>query len=317
VSGFSIGTTGTLTSLTSMPFNLAFVPQASVVSMGNNYLYVAGPGAVYVFSIASNGALTQIGTALGNEISLDVSPDGNWLFGLNGLTTTLDLFQITPSTGLLSAPSTTPYPTTNQVFIPKMVKVSPNGAFIFAAVGDNGDVVFSFNTLTGAVVLQQTLAVSATTSDNEVAVDKNTAYLYIARSGTGSGLAVYSIGVNGLLTSVNGSPFTAGTQPLAVILDSTGKYAYVANGSDGNISGYALNAGVATKLSTSPYVSGATVNSLAVESTGKYLLASAFGGSPDLTMYSYDTSTAGQLDKVTTGSTGSTTGGALQVVVTH
>jgi hypothetical protein len=59
------------------------------------------------------------------------------------------------------------------------------------------------------------------------------------------------------------------------------------------------------------------VNSLAVESTGKYLLASAFGGSPDLTMYSYDATTAGQLDKVATGSTGSTTGGALQVVVTH
>jgi len=47
-------------------------------------------------------------------------------------------------------------------------------------------------------------------------------------------------------------------------------------------------------LSGSPYQSGSAVTALAVDSSGDYLLAAANGGSPDLTMYSYDSAPSGQ-----------------------
>jgi 6-phosphogluconolactonase (cycloisomerase 2 family) len=143
--------------------------------------------------------------------------------------------------------------------------------------------------------------------------------LYIARSGTGGGLAIYTIGNLGALTSVPKSPFAAGAQPLDVRLytPTTGQFVYVANGSDGNISGYSINNGVPTALSGSPYASGATVQSLVLDSTGKYLLAGAFAGSPDLTMYSFDTVPAGKLVQAETTATGTDPAGVLDVVATH
>ncbi len=71
-------------------------------------------------------------------------------------------------------------------------------------------------------------------------VDPKTAYVYIARSGTNGGVAVYSIGAAGALTPVTGSPFAAGNGTFSVQLDSTGTYVYAANRTDGTISGYTI-----------------------------------------------------------------------------
>jgi 6-phosphogluconolactonase len=317
VSGFNISA-GALTSVPNMPFAIGFVPVAAVVTVANSFLYVAGPGAIYPYTINSDGSLTaQPAVVIVSVFSLDVSPDGNWLIALNGTSSQLDVYQINQTTGALSLTTAVSYPITNTSVPPKMVKISPDGTYIFAALGSNGDVVFSFNTTTGAAVLEQTLTFTSQTSDNGLTVDSTVTHLFIARSGQGGGLAVYTIGVNGLLTPLSASPFAAGAQPLSVLLDSTGAYAYVANGSDGTISGYSLLNGVATPLSGSPYKSGATVNSLALDSTKKYVLASAFGGSPDLTMYSFDATVAGKLDQATTAATGTDPAGALQVVATH
>jgi 6-phosphogluconolactonase len=320
VSGFSIGT-GKLTSVPNMPYQIGFVPVAAAVTINNSFLYVAGPGAIYCYIIGSDGSLSTptsgAGQAIAYALSLDVSPDGNWLVALNGTTTQLNIYQINKTTGALALTTTVPYTITNLSVPPKMARVSPDGKYIFAALGSNGDAVFSFDTTSGAATLEQTLSVSSQTSDNAVAADSTSSLLYIARSGTDGGLAIYSIGNLGALTSVAGSPFVAGAQPLDVRLDSTGKFVYVANGSDGNISGYAISNGVPSNLSGSPYTSGATVRSLVIDATGKYLLAGAFAGSPDLTMYSFDTAVAGKLVQATSTATGTDPAGVLTVVATH
>ena len=322
VSGFSIGT-GKLTSVPNMPYQLGFVPVAAAVTINNSFLYVAGPGAIYCYIIGSDGSLTTptngAGQAIAYALSLDVSPDGNWLVALNGTTTQLNIYQINKTTGALALTTTVPYSITNTSIPPKMVRVSPDGNFIFAALGSNGDVVFSFNTSTGSATLEQALSVSSQTSDNAMVADSNSQFLYIARSGTGGGLAVYSIGNLGALTAISGSPFAAGAQPLDVRLNTTttGQFVYVANGSDGNISGYSVNNGVPSDLSGSPYTSGATARSLVLDSTSKYLLAGAFAGSPDLTMYSFDTAVAGKLVQAASTATGTDPAGVLVVTATH
>jgi len=321
IAGFTIGT-ATLTAVSGSPFALSYSPAAAVVTPSNSFLYVAGAGAIYVYTINSGGSLTAASTgaavAIVKVVSLDVSPDGNWLFGLDAATTVVDEFQINKSTGALTLMAATPYSVTAAV-APKAIRVAPNGALVFAALGTGGDVVFTLNTTSGALASSQTLSLgSTTTSDNALTIDSTTSYLYIARSGTNGGVAVYTIGAAGVLNSINGSPFTAGTQPTSVVLDTTGKYLYTANGSDGTISGYAI--GTSSSLSAlngSPYASGVQVTSLGVDRSGKYLLAAAFGGSPDLSMYSFDTVTAGKLNLATSTATGTGTTGAVAVALTH
>jgi 6-phosphogluconolactonase len=129
---------------------------------------------------------------------------------------------------------------------------------------------------------------------------------------------VYSIGTGGHLVPVSGSPFATGNGASDVAIDNTGKYVYAANRTDGTVSGFSIGTGgKLTALSGSPYASGTQVGSLTTERSGKYLLAAAAGGSADLTMYIFDATTAGALNKVTSTTTGVDPTGALQVVTTH
>ena len=63
------------------------------------------------------------------------------------------------------------------------------------------------------------------------------AYVANADSNTAS---TYSIGANGVLTPVPGSPFAAGTKPYSVTVNPAGTFAYVANVGDGTISAYSI-----------------------------------------------------------------------------
>ncbi len=85
-----------------------------------------------------------------------------------------------------------------------------------------------------------------------------------------------------------------------------------------HISGYSIGSSFTlSALNGSPYQSGTQVNSLGVDKSGTYLLATAFGGSPDLSMYSFDATNLGKLNMSTTMSTGSGTNGAIAVALTH
>lgn len=321
VGGFAIGT-GTLKAVPNSPFALTYSPLAMVVTPSNKLLYVAGLSNINVYLIGSNGSLSVPANgstaAIATVVSLDVSPDGNWLIGLDGQQQLLDVFQINSSTGALAAVPAVPYAVKSGTWVPRMVRISPNGLLVFAAVGTAGDAVFSFNTSTGVATSVQQLTLTTVASDNALAVDSNTTYLYIARSGVGSGVAVYTIGNAGVLTPVIGSPFAAGAQTNSVVLDKTGSYVYAANRADSTISGYSIGAGgFLTPLSGSPYPSGLQVTSLGVDSSGKYLLAAANGGSPDLTMYSFDSVVPGKLDQVASVATATDPAGAIEVALTH
>jgi 6-phosphogluconolactonase len=322
VSGFTVGT-GTLTNAPGMPFQLGYTPQAAVVTIPNTVLYVAGPGSIYAYFINSDGSLSVPAAGAAQVIefalSLDVTPDGNWLIALDGTTTQLDIYQINQSTGALVLSSTVPFSIANAQVLPKMVKVAPNGALIFASLGTGGDLVFTFNTSTGATVSVLALnPISTQTSDNGLAIDSTSTHLYIARSGSNGGLAEYTIGTNGSsLTPVTGSPFAAGSQPLAVTLDPTNTYAYVANGTDATISAYTVGNGIGVPVAGSPFASGASVRALTLDKTGKYLMAVAFAGAPDLTMYSISATVAGGLTQTATSQTGTDPAGAWAVASTH
>ena len=59
------------------------------------------------------------------------------------------------------------------------------------------------------------------------------------------------------------------------------------------------------------------MNSLGIDKTGKYLLAGAFGGGPDISMYSFDAATPGKLNLVTSTASGTDPAGVTAVALTH
>jgi 6-phosphogluconolactonase (cycloisomerase 2 family) len=264
---------------------------------------------------------------------MDISPDGQWLFALDGSlgSTIVSLyeFQIDSSTGTL-----TPWPTSvGGVYsyaittaaptpTPSAIKVSPDGTFVFVALGTGGDLAIPFTTASGllATPTQMTLAsLPQYTSDNALAVNSSSTILYIARSSSASKgvVAAYSIGAGGLLSLE--AEGTTGVYPTAVVLNSAGTDVYVANRTDGTISGFSTTAsgGVLSPLGGSPYSSGSLVDALAVDNSGDYLLTASFGGSSDLTMYSYDSTTAGKLDISAATSTGTDPTGPIAIATTH
>jgi 6-phosphogluconolactonase len=328
ISGFAIGT-GTLAAVNNSPLAVAYTPLSMVVTPNNALLYVGAATGIFVYFVNTDGSLTTPSTGTQPAgvfaTSLAVSPDGQWLIALDGTTQQLDIFQITAATGALtsvSAPAT--YSVTSGVWQPSQVKISSDGTLIFAALGTAGDVVFTFNTTSGVAASSQTLATGNTaTGDYGLAIDAKTTYLYVARSGTNGGVAVFSIGAGGALNPVTGSPFAAGSGTFAVTLDNSGTYVYAANRTDGTVSGYTIVPGATavalalTPLSGSPYLSGAGVQSLGVDSTNKYLLAAAVGGGPDLTMYSFDITVPGKLDTATSVATGVAPAGAVALALSR
>jgi 6-phosphogluconolactonase len=325
ISAYTVGT-GTLTAVTNSPYVLSFLPTAIAVNPANTIVFVAGNSAIYAFAIESGGVLNVLnsGSAVGaaDVVSMDISPDGQWLFALDGNGVTLDEFQINSSTGVLTPQAGAAYTVSGNpipVIVPHAVKVAPRGDLVFVALGTGGDLVFPFNTSTGALSTQLSLPpVSVTTSDNALAVNPAETLLFIARSGTSGGLAVYTIGSGGSLSEINNSPFAAGNQPFSVVVNKAGTDVYVANQLDSTISGYSIASGGAlTALSGSPYSSGASVTALTIDNSGNYLLAAAHGGGADLTMYSFDSTTAGKLDPSTTTATGTDPTGPVAIAATH
>jgi 6-phosphogluconolactonase len=328
IGGFAIGT-GTLTAVIGSPLAAGYKPISMVVTPNNSLLYVGSATGIFVYFINTNGSLSIPTT--GSQpagvfaTAMAVSPDGQWLLVLDGTTQQIDIFQINSATGALTsltAPAT--YSITSGKWQPSDIRISADGTLIFAALGTGGDAIFTFNTATGVAASSQYLPTgNAATGDYGLAISANTTYLYVARSGTNGGVAVFSIGSGGALTPVTGTPFAAGNGTVFVLLDPTGTYLYAANRTDGTISGYTIVAGTTTAgltlkpITGSPFTSGSAVQSLGIDKTGKYLLAAATGGDPDLTMYSFDIATPGKLVTATSIATGTEPAGAVAVALTH
>jgi 6-phosphogluconolactonase len=326
LSAFVVGSSA-LTAVSGSPYTLATgLAVASVaVSRPNTFVYAGGSGAIACYSIGTTGALTLVSataaTAAANYVSLETSPDGQWLIALDALTTTLYVYGINPSTGALTPIQQVPYTAGvgAGAIVPTKVRITPNAGYIIAALGTGGDAIFSFNTSTGLPQQVTALALASGYSDNAVAVDSNSTYVYFARGGPSSGtsgVASYTIASGGGLTPVQ-TLAVSGNAPFSILLDSTGGYAYTANRSDGTVSGFSVASGMLTQLSGSPYTSGTTTTALARDNGGKYVIAASFGGSSDLTMYAFDALTPGKLDAVAKAASGTDPAGSIAVAATH
>lgn len=321
LAGFPVPT-ATFTTLTPASYTVGASPIALAATPNGSFLYVATAlGSVFVYTIGANGVLTLgnsgspvASTLNGTGMYMTVDPSGNWLFLVSNSIDVLLEYQINTTSGALTQVGQTTGIPLNPGN-PTQVYVTPNNQYVYVGLGLGGTDGFTLNSSTGALTNQIHLQPRTVASDNTIAADKNSAYLFVGEAG--AGIRVLTIGAGGSLQEVAGSPFASQLGPKSIVVDPTNTYVYVANSTSNVITGYTLGTGGSlTPLSTSPFTSGTTPTAMSLDSTGKYLFVVNSGGAPDMQVFSFDTTTPGKLDSVTSVATGAdpTNAVALSVV---
>lgn len=193
------GNSGVLTAASTSP-QLGIFGTSMAFNPAGNYLYLATGSAtggqtssIVVCAINfANGALTPVGggtPASGGSNAVAVSSDGTLLYSVDPVTSGLDAFAVGAAGVTLAETSGSPYAAPNNPFA---MVVHPSGNFLYV-------------------------------------VNKNQQYqANLAPNQFDGNVSAYGIAAgSGALSPIAGSPFSAGINPLSIVVDPTGRFAYV------------------------------------------------------------------------------------------
>lgn len=289
-------------------------PQAVAVDSTGSYAYVLTSDGVYRYSIdGTTGALTQLtpATSAGTSpqaMALLPNSAGDFLYVANSGSNDISVYQVDESSGALTEISGSPFPAGDT---PKAITIAPNGQFAYVANSAGNDIsaytVDSSGALTpitggnaspcnGTLSPNPNNCFTAGTTPVSITIDATGSYLYTANSGSDN-VSGYSIdGGTGELTEIAGppaSPYTAGTTPVSVTLDPSGKFAYATNSGSNDVTAYtvdgATGALVAVNVSGS-FNTGSGPWKVALSGSGRFLYVSD-AGSNAVSAYTVDSST--------------------------
>lgn len=328
--GYSVSSTGALATLSGFPNQFATAAVNSLAVTPNNAVLYAGVTGIGVYGLAINsstGATALINTnALVQDVApsaLTVDPSGKFLLvaGLANGVAAVGEYAIN-SDGTLSEVGGSPISITfgagidtSNLAVTNIV-VAPNSNYVFVTLGQLGVAPLPFNTSGSLSPNTQIIGPKAPNNipnqDLGLAVNPTSSALFIGE--TNVGVRVFTIGTS--FTEISGSPFAAGGQPRSLTFDGTGDYLYAASATDNAISGYSvLASGSLTPLSGSPFSSvGGQPFALALDQSKKFLFSANLGGTPDLQLFSFDSTTAGKLDP---GATATNATLAAAIASTH
>jgi 6-phosphogluconolactonase len=326
VAGFALTTRG-ITNTSNSPYVLGVQPTAITVTPNGSYIYVATQGAIYGYSVGSNGALTLLngGSALISNLTpstLRVDPSGNWLIAADAFPEAF-IFSIDANSGMLTQQGAQ---INLNAGVPTHIVFAPSNGLVYISLAaslsqpttSGGVQVLTLNQSNGTLSINSAflLPISAGNSDYGLAVDPAGKFLFVTETGVNA-VRVLSIGASGALTKVSGSPFKAGLRPMAVLVDSTGAYVYVANQTDGNISAFSLaTTGSLTAISGSPFATGVGPADLAEDTSNTYLGVACQGGNPDFQVFAIGGATSAAPGGLTSfaKTVGNTPSGTLAVI---
>jgi len=220
-----------------------------IVALNDQYLYVSdfglgGPAAIDAWSInQSTGGLTPAPPfALGPlslAAGLAIDTNNQMLYVADA--GKIDALQGNSATGTLTPISSSPVPAGANLFL----TIDPTTQFLFASESNppGSIAAFTIDAFTGTLIPVSGSPFAAvpntTVQPGQIAVDSSGKFVYVTLTQS-SQIAGLSIATpSGALTPVPGSPFDAGSSPLA--LAAAGEHLYVSNMLDGTISAYAID----------------------------------------------------------------------------
>ncbi len=342
VSSFSIDLSTGLLTANGGEVATGSVPSAMLLAPSGTVLFVANSGSnnISTYTVKSDGTLVAAGgtQAAGmTPLSMAIDSAGHFLFVANqGL-------QISPNSGTISVfavSGTTLTEVPGSPFVvaepgapggtgPSGVAVTPDGKFLY--VTNQFDSTLTKFSVDASGVLTRGPVVPVGTTPSTLAMTADGGFLYVANTSTISAFAICNqvltscsdpTSPDGSLTAVEGSPFPAGIQPVAIVAAPSGKFLFVVNRQSNQISQYkiatgtgVLTANTQASISTGSTPVGATirVGTTTITATGgitDYLYVPNLGSS-SVSVYSFD-STQGLLALV--GGPVSITGGQPSAV---
>lgn len=319
---------GTVTAITGSPWALEGTPFSMAIAPNGKFLIVGTTSAVFAYPITSGELGTAVVVSSDLAYGLQVDATDSWLLEAVPVTggVAVAAVPINSTTGANNGTEkTATFTIANAAVQTNKMVISPDNANVFISLGAGGTIVVPFNA--GVAAGSSPFGTAATTipvantsgSAISVAVDPSTTprLFYIGETlgnsaGTSGGLRVFkysSLGT-GTLTQVSGSPFgSGGLAPNFILPAASGDYVYVANGagtsSAGNVTGFSVSASGTTYsvASSTSTAAGVQPLGLAEDSTGTFVFEVGSLGSPYFDAYTFDTTTAGQLDSQITSTT--------------
>jgi len=340
--GYAISS-GTLSTISGGSETFLAAPQCIAISPTGGFLYVGTVGGIYLYSIASSGALTagsNGGIFNSGELPavMQVDPSSSWLIAgyINGSNQVeLDAIPISASNGSYAGAPGAALPSQSFNIANAAVKqmtISPDGANVFVALGAGGTIVVPFNSGNSNPLGATARTIDVLNSGGNalsVAVDPTTRFFYIGEtlansSASAGGLRVFNYASldSGTLTQITGSPIASGgLSPNAILPLASGQYVYVANGQGntgaGNIAWFPLSASGTTYTiaSGSSTAAGIYPDGLAEDNEGNFVLAVSSGGSTSSGDYDLEayTMSSGALTLAIESNTGTDPVGAVAV----
>jgi 6-phosphogluconolactonase (cycloisomerase 2 family) len=317
---------GTLTALPGSPYALSAAPIAIAVAPNNAFLYVSTLGGIFIYNVnTSTGELTlgNSGQPISSDpaTSMQVDSTNTWL--VEGVSGASNLFAIhvSASTGLLASNTeqTTVLPATSF----QQIAVSPDDTFVLAAMGAGGTATVPFNPnnanpfgTVGTIGVRNATGAALSVAFDPIPSGSTAPRLFyigetVATSGSNTGgLRAFNFST---LKEITGSPLAiGGLAPYSILPLSTGDFVYAvsrqtSSGNAGVIAGFSIataNSAFTLTALGSTFAAGTNPQSLVEDNTHSFVFAADFGGSPDLIGYTFDATTAGNLDKVISNATG-------------
>lgn len=249
VMAFSVDANGALTPIGGSPFPTGggglqsglLAANRMTIGTVTKFLFVANEQTnnISVFSIdLATGALTVVpgspfpyGGTLSSDISLGVTPDNRFLFASSPGSNNITVFSIAPN-GTLIPISGSPFAAGG---VPLGIKVSPDGRFLAVALILEDAVGIFAIAPNGALTAVPGSPFPAAALGAVAGVDINCASsLLFGQEGSllGTNIDVFSIGSNGALTPIPGSPFNnegIGISSSAVVLSPSDEHLFVSN----------------------------------------------------------------------------------------
>jgi len=261
------------------PLGLAINPSADLLAVGN-----LNGGKISVFRVnKTSGTITPVTgspfptTGGGFPARSLFHPSGKYLYTGLMLNATSDIsgFSVDSATGSLTPLAGSPFP--GQTFPGgggvESLAVHPAGTFLYASGFFMGITGYTVDTASGDLTeLSGSPFIPAGTFFNStLVVHPSGKFLYMADFDV-DGVRVFPITSDGSLgAEIAGSPFLSGTGARDIALDPNGKFAYVINDGDTNVTAFSVNATSGELTLVGSVDTGVSPFALTVDSSSKFL----------------------------------------------
>ena len=299
----------------------ALVPQSIVVDPSGKFAYVLNGGggvggSVSMYTInPTTGALASIGppaSTYGFGVypgSIAVDPFGKFAYVTNegdpwgyeaGSDGSVAMYTIGVTTGALTSTGSI-NGNCPGLCNPSSMVVDPSGKFAYVVTGGAGIAfslaMYTIDATTGALTSIGTIAAGGVPLS--VAVDPAGKFVYVATTnatpGSAGSVSMYAINATtGALASTG--TIAAGTAPVFVAVDPSGKFTYVTNSGSNDVSMYTINSTTGSLTPIGMIAAGTDPVSVAVDPSGKFVYVTN-SGSNDVSMYTIN-STTGSLTPI-------------------